>query len=304
MQRCEIFTWYLCAGRDVFRPGRQTSTVGAPDNLFPMTETDTAVPSGATAPLILLIDDVPEDLRWLNELLRKEYRMALAHSGQQGLQRAQALRPQLILLDVGLPDMDGFALCRLLKTDPITAAIPVLFLSAHNQPDDRVNGLGLGAVDFISKPFWPEEVLARVRVHLALAAQLQHKDEEEPAGAPTGDPASRNPDGLLVQEAVRYIRAHLAELPPVPELARRIGLHEKRLLALFRDHLGQTVSGFVSEERMRHGARLLSETGMAVQQVALAVGFNNPGNFATAFRTRFGQSPMAYRMAAREGSVQ
>jgi DNA-binding response OmpR family regulator len=270
-----------------------------------MTETDTAVPPGAAAPLILLIDDVPEDLRWLNELLRKEYRMAFAHNGHQGLQRAQALRPQLILLDVGLPDMDGFALCRLLKSDPLTAATPVLFLSAHNQPDDRVNGLGLGAVDFISKPFWPEEVLARVRVHLALSAQLNGKDDPEAStdrGSPEG--GARNPDGLLVQEAVRYIRAHLAELPPVPELARRVGLHEKRLLALFRDHLGQTVSGFVSEERMRLGARLLAETAMTVQDVALAVGFNNPGNFATAFRTRFGQSPVAYRMSAREGTLQ
>ncbi|SEL53488.1 DNA-binding response regulator, OmpR family, contains REC and winged-helix (wHTH) domain [Roseateles sp. YR242] len=269
-----------------------------------MTETDSAGLPGASAPLILLIDDVPEDLRWLNELLRKEYRMAFAHNGHQGLQRAQALRPQLILLDIGLPDMDGFALCRLLKSDPLTAATPVLFLSAYNRPDDRVNGLGLGAVDFISKPFWPEEVMARVRVHLALAAQAGGKDVAQAAADSAGaENAARNPDGLLVQEAVRYIQAHLAELPPVPELARRLGLHEKRLLALFRDHLGQTVSGFLSEERMRNGARLLAETAMTVQDVAQTVGFNNPGNFATAFRARYGQSPVAYRLAARERSI-
>lgn len=262
-----------------------------------MTETDGASQPGADAPLILLIDDVPEDLRWLNALLRKEYRMALAHSGHQGLQKAQVLRPQLILLDIGLPDMDGFALCRLLKSDPLTAAAPVLFLSALAQPDERVKGLGLGAVDFISKPFHPEEVLARVRVHLALAAQMSG----DPSPPENGDgEAGRDPDGLLVQEAVRYIRDHLAELPPVPELAHRLGLHEKRLLALFRDRLGQTVSGFVSEERVRNGARLLAETAMTVQDIAFTVGFSNPGNFATAFRARHGQSPQAYRLSVRE----
>jgi DNA-binding response OmpR family regulator len=253
--------------------------------------------SGTAAPLLLLIDDVPEDLRWLNTVLGQDYRLALAYSGHQGLQRAQALRPQLILLDIGLPDMDGFALCRLLKNDPLTAAIPVLFLSAQDETHERVKGLGAGAVDFIGKPFYPEEVLARVRVHLQLAAQR--------GAAAAGDVSAsvRDPDALLVQEAAAYIRAHLAALPPVSELAGRLGLHEKRLLALFREHLGQTISGFASEERMLTGARLLSETAMSVQDIAAAVGFSNPGNFATAFRTRHGLSPQAYRQSMRERSV-
>lgn len=249
--------------------------------------------SGAAAPLLLLIDDVPEDLRWLNTVLSQDYRLALAYSGHQGLQRAQALRPQLILLDVGLPDMDGFALCRLLKNDPLTAAIPVLFLSARDEVPERVKGLGQGAVDFIGKPFYPEEVVARVRVHLRLAAQH---------GAAMADDMTssvRDPDGLLVQEAVAYIRANLSALPSVAELARRLGLHEKRLLALFREHLGHTVSGFVSEERVQTGARLLSETAMSVQDIALAVGFSSPGNFATAFRARHGLSPQVYRQSLR-----
>jgi DNA-binding response OmpR family regulator len=248
-------------------------------------------------PLLLLIDHVPEDLRWLNSMLSRSYRVALASSGHQGLQRAQALRPQLILLDVGLPDMDGFALCRLLKNDPLTASIPVLFLSAQDAVCERIEGLEQGAVDFIGKPFSPEEVLARVRVHLRLAGRAgvmnAHVDGAE---------LTRNPDGLLAQEAATYIRDHLAALPPVAEMAGRLGLHAKRLLALFREHFGNTVSGFVSEERMLTGARLLSETAMSVQDIAFAVGFANPGNFATAFRMRHGVSPQAYRQSLRDGT--
>lgn len=263
-----------------------------------MSEHDSLSHARDIAPLILLIDDVPDDLRWLTALLRPDYRMAFAHNGHAGLHKAQALRPDLILLDVRLPDMDGFSVCRLLKADPLTQAAPVLFLSACSQPQERVDGLAVGAVDFISKPFYPEEARARVRVHLELAAQ--RAASEAATEAVRADGAERHPDRLLVQEATRYIRAHLAELPPVPELARRLGLHEKRLLALFRDHLGQTVSGFISEERLGRGARLLSETTMSVQDIAQTVGFTNPGNFATAFRHRHGQSPLAYRTAARE----
>lgn len=244
----------------------------------------------ADAANVLLIDDVPEELRWLTQLLRPLYRLSLADSAQQGLQRAQMLRPDVILLDVGLPDLDGHALCRLLKADPLTAGIPVLFLSAHNAPEQRVRGLQSGAVDFISKPFYPEEVLARLQVHLQLAQQRQA----------VPDAAVRHPEQPLLEVAVRYIREHLAGLQGVGDVAQQVGLSEKRLLALFREHLGQTVSGFIAEERVRTGQRLLAETLMSVQDIAFAVGFNNPGNFATAFRERHGLSPQAYRQGLRE----
>ncbi|MBT9493173.1 MAG: DNA-binding response regulator [Paucibacter sp.] len=252
----------------------------------------------AAAALILLIDDVPEELRWLTALLKSEYRLALAYDGRSGLQRAQALRPDLILLDIGLPDIDGQALCRLLKADPLTAAIPVLFVSANNAPEQRVRGLELGAVDFISKPFHPEEVLARVRVHLRLAERLA----ERPA-PPMADAASRHPEAPLLQVALQFIRQHLAELSGVAQVAAQVGLSEKRLLALFREHLGLTVSGFISDERVRTGQRLLEQTLMSVQDVAFAVGFSNPGNFATAFRERHGLSPQAYRQALHDNKV-
>lgn len=256
-------------------------------------------PASATAlvqPLILLVDDKPEELRWLNKLLQPDFRLALAHSGQAGLQRAQALQPDLLLLDIGLPDMDGYALCRLLKADPLTRNIPLLFLSAHNSPERRIQGLELGAVDFISKPFHPEEVLARVQVHLRLAAQIRQPQARELA-TPS---SARNPDTLLVQAAAEYIRAHLSEMPSVAQIARQVGLHEKRLLALFREHLGQTISGFIRDERVSTGQRLLADTAMSVQDIAFTVGFGNPGNFATSFRERTGMSPQAYRQALRE----
>jgi DNA-binding response OmpR family regulator len=257
---------------------------------------DTATASAAERPLILLVDDQPEELRLLAQLLQPLYRLAHAAEPSQALSRAQALQPALVLLDVNLAaDMDGYALCRLLKTDPLTRDIPVLFCSSSNTPQARILGLGMGAVDFIGKPFHPEEVLARVRVHLRLAEQIRR------GPGPRVDEAlvDRDPGAVLAQGAVAFIREHLGEVLTVRQIAQQVGTHEKRLLALFGQHVGQTVSGFLREERLRAGARLLAGTEMAIQEIATMVGYGNPGNFATSFRDRHGLSPLAYRSAMR-----
>lgn len=119
---------------------------------------------------ILIVDDSVEDQRRLLELLRANQILpTMAFDGRQGYQRALAIKPDLILLDVRMPRMDGFAACRLLKADPITRDIPVIFLTAADTPNERIQGLTLGGVDYVSKPFAPDEVLARIRIHIDLA---------------------------------------------------------------------------------------------------------------------------------------
>ena len=248
-------------------------------------------------PLLLLVDDQPEDLRWLTALLHPLYRLAFAESGRAALQKAQGLAPDLALLDVGLPDMDGFALCRLLKSDPATRDVPLLFLSAHNDVDSRIEGLSQGAVDFISKPFHPQEVLARVRVHLHLAASRRPPTSDDVEPTPPAETGT--PDQRLLAAARQYIGEHLAEPLTVNQIGRQVGLTGRRLLALFREELGQTVSGYISDERVRTGQRLLADTDMSIADVAFHVGYANAGNFATAFRERNGLSPQAYRTALR-----
>ena len=251
-------------------------------------------------PLLLIVDDQLEELRWLTQILQPLYRLALTSEPRLALSRAQALEPSLVLLDVGMAEMSGFALCQLLKADPQTRHIPVLFISAHSTPADRIHGLSLGAVDFISKPFHPEEVLARIRVHLRLAEQIRRGGDDDTTDAES-EPPERDPGALLAHNAVSFIREHLGEALTVSQIAQQVGTHEKRLLALFGEHVGQTVSGFLRGERLSTGLRLLTETEMPVQEIAAHVGYGNPGNFATAFRDRHGLSPQAYRQAHRQG---
>ena len=127
---------------------------------------------------ILVVDDTQASLDLLIELLTQAgYTVRPAQDGHMALRSAQAQPPELILLDVRMPDIDGFEVCQRLKKHPKTQDIPIIFLSALREIHDKVKGFELGAVDYIAKPYQPEEVLARVRTHIELH-RLQSQLEE------------------------------------------------------------------------------------------------------------------------------
>ena len=257
---------------------------------------------------ILLIDDNIEELQLLLGALREAgHRISLAFDAMQGYRRVTALQPDLVLLDVRMGTTDGYATCRLLKADPATAHIPVIFVTSSGSVEERLTGLREGAVDYILKPFEPAEVLARVAVHLALAGSRQQAQACMAEAASALDNArgeranaGANPDNLdrvLVQAAERVVRADLAQVPALPELAARVGTHEKRLSRVFRQQTGGSVFAFVRQARLGEAQRLLGASALSVEEVAQAVGFSNAANFSTAFRERFGCTPTAFRNA-------
>ncbi len=119
-------------------------------------------------PRLLLVDDEPTNLQVLRHVLQADYRLLFATDGARALQVAREQLPQLILLDIMMPGMDGYAVCCALKADPATAAIPVIFVTALNDSQDETAGFDVGAVDYITKPVSPPVVRARVRTHLSL----------------------------------------------------------------------------------------------------------------------------------------
>ena len=127
---------------------------------------------------ILVVDDTIASLRLLSDILTQAgYRVRPADRPRLALQSALAHPPSLILLDVRMPEMDGFELCRRLKQDERTAEIPVIFISALQDTEDKVRGFEVGGVDFVSKPFEEAEVLARVNTHLQLRNMQLHLEE-------------------------------------------------------------------------------------------------------------------------------
>nr|WP_315252763.1 response regulator [uncultured Duganella sp.] len=251
----------------------------------------------STRSKILIVDDSAFEQRLLVDLLSElPYKVSVAFNGLQGYQLALAQRPDLILLDVRMPNMDGYTACRLLKANPVTQDIPVIFLSGADADDDRILGLSIGGVDYVSKPFSPGELAARIQVHLNLAKRHQAAPPTE-AGAEPEPEAESDPDTVLVNAVKRLIADNLAALPGLAEIARSVGTYREKLSQVFREQTGMTVFGFIREERIRRGEELLKDTDIDVQDIALLIGFNNAGNFATAFRERMGVTPTAYRQA-------
>jgi diguanylate cyclase (GGDEF)-like protein len=128
---------------------------------------------------ILIVDDTPENLTVLRQMLTEHgFRVRPALSGEIALKAIQADLPDIVLLDVMMPGMDGFEICRQLKSEERTRDVPVLFISALNETEDKVKGFQVGGVDFITKPFNTAEVLARVETHLSLR-NMQKKIEAQ-----------------------------------------------------------------------------------------------------------------------------
>lgn len=157
-------------------------------------------------PMILIVDDVPTNVKILAEALSAAYRIKVASNGADALKIAQREQPDLILLDVMMPGMDGFEVCRRLKADAHTDKIPVIFVTAKNAESDEEVGLNLGAVDYITKPFVIPIVKARIRNHIRLKQQADLLESLSLLDALTSIPNRRRFDEALALELKRAIR--------------------------------------------------------------------------------------------------
>jgi putative two-component system response regulator len=119
-----------------------------------------------TQNLILVVDDDPVNLQAISNILKSEYRLAIAKDGEQALQVAQRVKPDLILMDIVMPNVDGIDACELIKSDPELVHIPVIFISSLEDPGDEAIGFAVGGCDYIVKPVVPEILRARIKVHL------------------------------------------------------------------------------------------------------------------------------------------
>ena len=125
-------------------------------------------PAHDQRPRLLLVDDEPTNLQVLRHVLQADYRLLFATDGARALQVAREQRPDLVLLDIRMPNMDGYAVCCALKADAATASIPVIFITALDDSQDETAGFDVGGVDYLTKPVSPPVVRARVRTHLSL----------------------------------------------------------------------------------------------------------------------------------------
>lgn len=181
---------------------------------------------------ILIVDDTAASLDLLSDLLQHAgYAVRPTRDARMALRSALAKAPELILLDVRMPGMDGYELCERLKAEPKTHDIPVIFLSALRETCDKVRGFALGAVDYIAKPFQPEEVLARVRTHIELRRLQTHLEDRV---------AERTAQLRHSEQQLRDSQARLQELTGFLQTVRE---DERTTIAReLHDELGQALT--------------------------------------------------------------
>ncbi|MGE5516875.1 MAG: two-component system response regulator [Bacteroidota bacterium] len=186
---------------------------------------------------ILVVDDTPDNLAVLSSLLKNEYRVKVASTGEKALKIAAADNPpDLILLDIMMPGMDGYEACQQLKANPATRDIPVIFLTAKAEVDDERRGLDIGAVDYIAKPISPPIVLARVRTQLKLKATADFLRDK--SAFLEAEVAKRTEEVMAIQDVTILAMASLAETRDLEtgNHIRRTQFYIKALATRLRNH--------------------------------------------------------------------
>jgi putative two-component system response regulator len=186
---------------------------------------------------ILVVDDTPGILSLMNSLLGDDYKVKIANGGEKALKIvASDSPPDLILLDIMMPGLDGYEVCRRLKHDPKTMNIPVIFFSGMSEMEDEKKGLELGAVDYITKPISPPIVMARIKNHLALNAM--HNFLRDKNDFLESEVAKRTREVMAIQDVTILVLASLAETrdSETGRHIRRTQFYVKALAEKLRDH--------------------------------------------------------------------
>ena len=266
---------------------------------------------------VLIVDDNADVREYVRSILSPDFQVCTAADGKAGLAAAQAQLPDCILADVMMPNMDGVEMVEALREDPATNCIPVIMLTARAATEDELEGLGAGADDYVTKPFEPAVLQARVRGHIDLRRRLRRRVRRElQAGdgdghaqgdpEPSGDSSAGRPPQLVVPtpsdeetEFVTSVREAVEERLADPDLsveglAEAVHVSRSTLYRRLKEEADASPTAFIRRVRVQHGARLLREEEGTISEVAYAVGFNSLTYFSRSFREHFGLPPSDY----------
>ncbi|VGO16452.1 Alkaline phosphatase synthesis transcriptional regulatory protein PhoP [Pontiella desulfatans] len=250
---------------------------------------------------VLVVEDNP-DLRMVLETeLEDDYEILTASNGREGLELALLHLPDLVIADIMMPVMSGIELCSALKGNELTNHIPVVMLTARDKESEQVEGLEVGANDYITKPF--SIPILKMRVNNLLESRRNFRERmmrqwrdgglRETSPAPFEDP--------LVNRAVELILQHIDDSAfGVEELAQTMNLNSRTLQRKLKVLTDQTPREFIRSIRMREAHLLLRTGELSISEVAFQVGYREPTHFSRSFKQVFGISPSQLRDRGQE----
>lgn len=273
----------------------------APADLYTYEDTSLINPadaiSEATDKVLLIVDDNADIRAYIRSIFESEYHILEAQDGQQGLELATATLPTLVICDLMMPRLDGFGFCQALKTQETTSHIPIIMLTAKATAEDRIEGFGLGADDYLAKPFNRLELQARVR---NLILQRQRLYERFRASLPISQPeelVSAIPvsEHQFIDQLTAIVHQHIDDTGfTVEQLAEGTNMSRVQLHRKLKAVANTTATQFIRDIRLARAAQLLTENRENVTQIAYAVGFDNLSYFAKVFQEQYGVTPSQY----------
>ena len=251
--------------------------------------------------LILIVDDHAEIRAYLRRHLEPAYRVCEAADGREALRRARDERPDLVVSDIMMPELDGNAFFRALRADNELDMVPVVLVTAKASPESRLEALDEGVDDYLVKPFDPRELRARIDNLIAGRHRLRERLAEVPRGLVVSEIEAAPADQAFLERVHRIIEARLGDYDlSVAELAATLGCDRTYLLRKLRELVDESPSGLIRSMRLQRGEQLLVAKAGTVSEIAYQVGFKTVSHFSNAFLERYGERPKAY--AARRTS--
>jgi signal transduction histidine kinase/CheY-like chemotaxis protein/AraC-like DNA-binding protein len=245
---------------------------------------------------ILLVIEDNEDLRvYIRSIFEKEYTIIEGIDGQEGLEKALAFIPDIIVSDLMMPRMDGLELCRLLKDEERTSHIPIVMLTAKADVNNRIEGFDSGADDYLSKPFNKEELQARVKNLVTQRALLRQKFEKQIVDLKPTEVKVASIDERFINKAKEIIEKNIADNGfSIEYFAQEMAMTPVVLRRKIKALTNLTTTQFVRKYRLQKAAGMLESRADTVSNIAYKVGFENLSYFTRAFQEEFGQSPSEF----------
>jgi len=246
-------------------------------------------------PIILIVEDFDELRNYIKSILLQSYNIIEASNGGEGLKLAIKVIPDLIISDIIMPGIDGFAFCEKIKSHEATSHIPVILLTAMADTREVIRGLETGADDYLTKPFNSIELRFRVKNMIESRLALRAKFDQNMVVKPEEILISSR-DSDLIEKLLRVVESNMAnERFSVEMLSGEAGMSPSQLHRKLKAIIGQSAIHFIRAARMHRARDLLERNAGNISEIAYMTGFSDPGYFSKTFRAFFGYSPSAFR---------
>jgi DNA-binding response OmpR family regulator len=249
---------------------------------------------------LLIVEDNNDVIRYLNSLLLNHYNITVANNGKDGYELALKIIPDLIISDVMMPYLDGFALCNKLKDDIRTSHIPLIMLTALADQKSKIEGISAGADAYLSKPFNPDELFVRIDKLISLRKKMQNhfrnviNTEHE---INTIEPVDQNKEDSFIKKVRLILESNIADEEfGISQLCNILAMSRSQLYRKFSSLTDLTVHQYIMTLKLKKAKDLLLTTNLNVSEVAYDTGFKNISHFSRVFTKEFGYNPSNFKM--------